>query len=363
MDHHNKPFDEATLAKLQIFEQYTLEWLPTFLSLNFSKLVIVDFFAGPGYDIERNEGSPIRTLKVISKFSNLIKEKGVLIEIYFNEFKKKKLDLLKDACIDFLQSNPEITNNIKIKYSQLDFENAFNDIIPEIKRYPSLVLLDQNGIKYLTIEFLLKLENTFKTDFLYFVSSSYFKRFGDSEEFNRYFSFDLEEANKYPYKFIHNVLLKQIKEKLPESSELKLFPFTIRKGANIHGLLFGSKNLKGVEKFLNVAWSMNPINGSANFDIDDDESKRQLKLFDNLLTKLEKFQNNLEDLIETKKEIYNSDIYIFTLQEGHIPGHATKHLLKLKKDKYVFYEGSGPKINYNSTKNISERKIVKWIKK
>jgi len=31
-DFHDKPFDEGTLTKLQIFELYAREWLPVFLS-------------------------------------------------------------------------------------------------------------------------------------------------------------------------------------------------------------------------------------------------------------------------------------------------------------------------------------------
>lgn len=30
---HEKPFDEATLLKLEIFEQYLTAWLPTFCTL------------------------------------------------------------------------------------------------------------------------------------------------------------------------------------------------------------------------------------------------------------------------------------------------------------------------------------------
>jgi hypothetical protein len=29
---HEKPFDEGTLTKLEIFQLYTREWLPVFLS-------------------------------------------------------------------------------------------------------------------------------------------------------------------------------------------------------------------------------------------------------------------------------------------------------------------------------------------
>jgi three-Cys-motif partner protein len=362
MDLHNKPFDEATMAKLDIFEKYASEWLPTFLKQDFSKLSIVDFFSGTGFDIAGHEGSSIRILNVLKKFINHINPQ-TKIKVYFNEFKNDKYEKLINTCNEYLLNTPALSEVIEIEYSNDDFEICFNRILPKIKNNPSLIFLDQNGIKFLTLDYLQKLENTFKTDFLYFVSSSYFIRFGDSGEFRRYFSFDLEQANKYPYKFIHNILLEQIKQKLPPTTELKLYPFSIKKGANIHGLIFGSKNLKGVEKFLNIAWKLNPINGNANFDIDDDKSKQQTRLFDeNWITKIDLFNRNLEIFIKSNSVVTNAMIYVFTLNQGHVPSHATQQLLKLKKDKKVHYDGKGPKINYNAVKNIFDRISVTWIK-
>jgi hypothetical protein len=48
---HDKPFDEATLTKLHLFEMYAREWLPVFLSRRIRADVhLFDFFAGPGPD-------------------------------------------------------------------------------------------------------------------------------------------------------------------------------------------------------------------------------------------------------------------------------------------------------------------------
>jgi three-Cys-motif partner protein len=57
--HDKKDFDSGTKTKLDIFENYLTEWLPTFLFHN-SELTICDFFAGPGEDIFHNPGSPLR---------------------------------------------------------------------------------------------------------------------------------------------------------------------------------------------------------------------------------------------------------------------------------------------------------------
>ena len=46
--------------------------------------------------------------------------------------------------------------------------------------------------------------------------------------------------------------------------------FSIKKGANIYGLIFGSAHPLGIEKFLRVCWKVDPVRGEANFDIDDE---------------------------------------------------------------------------------------------
>ncbi|MBL7827002.1 MAG: hypothetical protein JNJ57_10255 [Saprospiraceae bacterium] len=59
-DLHEKPFDEATLAKLKIFEDYAQAWLPTFIMYGEPVICLFDFFAGTGYDKNGAPGSPIR---------------------------------------------------------------------------------------------------------------------------------------------------------------------------------------------------------------------------------------------------------------------------------------------------------------
>ena len=62
---HEKPFDDTTIAKLEIFEDYAQAWIPTFVMAGDPEICIFDFFAGTGYDINGIPGSPIRILKKI----------------------------------------------------------------------------------------------------------------------------------------------------------------------------------------------------------------------------------------------------------------------------------------------------------
>ena len=59
-DFHNKPFDEATKFKLEIFGECFKEWLPVFIyNPTISHIYVYDFFAGAGQDSLGNHGSPL----------------------------------------------------------------------------------------------------------------------------------------------------------------------------------------------------------------------------------------------------------------------------------------------------------------
>jgi hypothetical protein len=87
--------------------------------------------------------------------------------------------------------------------------------------------------------------------------------------------------------------LNSSKDKLPKETKLTLYPFTIKKGKNIYGIIFGAKHPRAVDKFLKTAWEVNEINGAANFDIDEDNAKQQLDIFEGKrLSKIESFYPN-----------------------------------------------------------------------
>jgi three-Cys-motif partner protein len=303
---HNEPFDESTIAKLGIFEDYAQAWIPTFVMRNTPTICIFDFFAGTGYDTNKVAGSPIRILQKIREQVIEIFQRKVKVRIYLNEFNPEKFELLKKACADFLEQNDHVGRAVKIEYFNEKFEDLFPKLFPTINEFPSLVYFDQNGIKFLSDKYFLELEKTKQTDFLYFASASYLWRFGDSKEFKAHLDIDMDEVKRKPYKFVHRSIIEQLRKKLPSDTNLKLYPFSLKKGANIYGIIFGASHPRAVDKFLRVAWNRNPINGDANFDIDDDELKNQRLLFDNPpLTKIEAFQKNVRDKILTK-EITNN---------------------------------------------------------
>src|SRR5690606_2966002 len=141
----------------------------------------------------------IRLLRKIAAQIENIRSRGIIVDLYVNEFKKSKFDLLKASCDDFLNVNPALAGSIKIHYFQNDFHELFPRVVDRIGSVPSLVYLDQNGIKAISSKYFQALEKKVQTDFLYFISSSYFWRFGESEEFKSHLDLDMTEVKNDSY--------------------------------------------------------------------------------------------------------------------------------------------------------------------
>lgn len=354
-DLHIKPFDKGTIAKLEIFEDYAQAWIPTFvMQSNISEIHIFDFFAGPGYDCNNVYGSPIRILKKIEEQLGNILAKKTKIVLHLNEYEpnkkmQDKYEFLIENCNNFISNHPKFKYFLTINYYNEDAEKLFFKLLNYINAYPSLVYLDQNGVRFISQEFIHELEKLKTTDFLYFVSSSYFKRFSNTTEFKKILDIKTEELEKVPYNKIHRLVLDKMKERLSHNSKLKLFPFSIKKKANIYGVIFGATNYAAVDKFLNISWKRNEINGEADFDIDEDSLKMQLELWGaKKLSKIEKFKLDFEKLILSGKLCDNKSALLFTYSRGHIPKHATDVIKRLKKENKIHFEGRTPAMNYDN---------------
>lgn len=353
-DLHEQPFDEGTISKLEIFEDYAQAWIPTFVMQGTPVICIFDFFAGTGYDKNGVAGSPIRILGKIKEQIGSVFQKNVKIKVYLNEFEpdkkgQKKFELLKASCSEYLGANKDVQRAIEIFYFNENFEDLFPKLLSDIKQFPSLVYLDQNGVKFLSDKYLLELEKLEQTDFLYFVSSSYFKWLGDTKEFKKHVDLDIDELRRNPYKFIHKNVIEQLRQRLPATSKLKLYPFSLKKGPNIFGIVFGAKHPRAVDKFLNIAWKRSPVNGDANFDIDDDAKKNQIDIFGSIrLTKIDQFKENFKTRVLSGAIKSNLDALNFVHEEGHICKHASDCLRELKKDRKIDYEGTSPLVTYEN---------------
>ncbi|KKK68702.1 hypothetical protein LCGC14_2941410, partial [marine sediment metagenome] len=333
---HQEPFSEETITKLDIFERYLEKWLPVFIQAPHWKTVnICDFFAGPGEDSVGQLGSPLRFLHVIHKYKKAINEQGLQVNLLLNEYEGPKFTILEGVVAEHLQRLPELQEHLKVECTNRDFKELFSEKRPTLAGTPNLIFLDQNGVKQTTETVFLDLVGLPQTDFLFFISSSSFRRFAEHPSFKEHFP-DLDPARirDARYEDIHRVVLDYYEAKLPPGNSTRLYPFSIKKGANIYGLVFGTGHFRGAEKFLEIAWNKNRLNGEANFDIDDDAAKAQKVLFPQYErpTKLQRFKRELKEFILEGHQITNKDVYIYALEHGHLPSHAGEVVKRLKKE-------------------------------
>lgn len=337
--HFSKSFDDGTKAKLELFRDYLTEWLPVFISsyetTHWENIFIYDFFAGEGKDIDENLGSPLIILDVLNSYEDLVKKTKVKINVVLNEMDKKRHEVLTKNINSFSYNREKISVEI---YNE-PFQELFNRLYPimlQSTQLPRLMFLDQFGIKEITNEIFGKLISFKRTDFIFFISSSFVRRFNELPEFTNYLKIKKESFEESKPFHSHRVIFNYYKSLI--TTDYRLAPFSIKKGKNIYGLIFGSNHTLGLEKFLKVAWKINPHTGDANYNIDEEKIiDGQLSLWeeDNTIKKIGLLHNKLKEyaLKHTSLDLY--DLYIKTLEFGCQPKHCNDLLKVLEKEKKI----------------------------
>jgi hypothetical protein len=204
-----------------------------------------------------------------------------------------------------------------------------------MKNSANFIFLDQNGIKQITPSVFKKIINLKLTDFIFFISSNYIKRFVDAPQFEPYLKelgIDKVELENKPAHHVHRTVYDTYKKLIPISQGYHLGQFSIKKpySSNIYGLIFGSGHSFGMEKFLISCWKTDTIRGEANFDIDgENHTIGQVDMFSQKIAqpkKIEVFEDDIKEKIKNKAFLTNKDVYLYALEKGFLPTHINKVL-------------------------------------
>lgn len=325
-DMHAEEWDNATLTKLAVFEQYIHDWLNVTVNyqrgLKFNTLEIYDLFCGSGYDgTKTHKGSPLRILDAVLARNR----KDKTIRIYFNDNAKNKIEQLQSIVNE---QYPDLeSKNIEIKWASIDTK----DYKILSKNYYKLIFLDQYGIQHINKieEFLVK-----GTDILVFISSGHIRRFLEDKSFKKYLNNENISQKDFEGKInyeTHRVIATYFKK---EFSKAYIAPFSlIKDNNNTNGLIFISMHQKGQEQFLKTAWTIDKNFGEGNKNIDGDITRDKGSLFYDKNEASEKEKRYKELLIDFLKEWKsNTDIRSFSLDNGFLTKHTNKILEKLKND-------------------------------
>lgn len=331
-DFHKKPFDPGTLAKLEIFELYSGEWLPVFLASPepFRKEVhIFDFFAGPGLDPRGEMGSPLRVLRTIRRCLGL-RHTGwptVKVTAHFSDIDSDKIDSLKRN----IESLGLKVPGVELDVRPLPFESALQENAATLYKPDAakLLLIDQCGVDKVTPKIFGDLVAYPTTDFLFFISSSTLHRFHDHP------AIKLKIERPTDYYHVHRKALEYYRELLPKGSQYFLAPFSIKKEQNIYGLIFGSGHPLGMDKFLRVAWNRDRLNGEADYDINRDNisaGEVMLPMPEFLPRKVWAFEQDLEKRLTNGTCQDEAAIIRLCFEHGVTRKHAAPVLRRLKTE-------------------------------
>jgi hypothetical protein len=139
-----------------------------------------------------------------------------------------------------------------------------------------------------------------------------------------------------------------------------LAPFSIKKGSNIYGLIFGSAHPLGMDKFLNVAWKADEINGEADFDIHRDNfrpDQMRFDLDDFRPTKLAAFERGLESALTSRQITDEADVVRFCFRHGVKREHAEPVLRKLKSRNVIEAQFRVPQV-----KRLNDPRPIRLVK-
>lgn len=326
-DHfHDHPFNEGTLTKLRIFELYAREWLPVFLAQlqpKWKDVHVFDFFAGPGTDSRGEPGSPVRLLRQLKSYQGLQGWPHIHVGLHFFDADARKVAALRQRL-----SDPEIAvPGVEVQIEPLDFAAAFAGARETLSNPESakLIFIDQPGVSHVPDDTFRALVSFPTCDFLFFLSSSTLNRFRDHP------AIKLKIERPEDYYHVHLAVLDYYRSLLPDPSRYFLAPFSIKKGANIYGLIFGSAHPLGMDKFLQVAWKADEINGEADFDINRENLiAGQGGLF--APTKVTAFEERLEAAIRSGAVHDEAAVVSLCFRHGVRRRHAEPVLDRLKAE-------------------------------
>ncbi len=367
---NKRPFDEATKLKLKIFGESFEEWLPVFIYDRYAKQVFIfDFFAGSGTDIENNLGSPLILLdKAKGENRKYCAKAKKPIKFFFNEEQIRKRNELQENTDKFIEKCKKENgcSNCVYKYHILnyDFQELFSK--PNLKRVfedknnAKFVLLDQYGFSQINKDIFKQLISFPKTDFIFFISSSFINRFKKHPHTKKYIDTSKIDFNDKKPKEIHRTVADYFRSLIPNNKEYYLHHFSIKKGANYYGLIFGTNHTLGMEKFLKVCWHHDKLSGEASFKIEKNDYEEGTLFYNTENTvKKEKVKRKIKELILSEEITDNKTGLKYALINGCEPKLFTEVVQNLIKEKAIEIIG---KFNKQST-NIHHIKKTYQIKR
>lgn len=354
VDINSRAFDDKTLLKLDIFRDCFVEWFPVFLNNPYvNRIYIMDLFAGSGGDAKGNLGSPLLLLDEVkgadAGYCKQAENNRKVIKFWFNELDTDKVKKLKKNVDDFItrcEKECSLDNcyfRDKILITGDRFEDIFNSgefrTIASRRDYGKFLVLDQYGFKEIGDEEFKQLITYPKLDFIFFITSHVIRRFKQNSRVVKYIDSTGIDFDDDPKK-IHSCIADHYRSLIPAGMEYYIHHFSIMKGPNRYGLIFGSGHTYGMEKFLDVCWRKDIYAGESDEIINNDWTEGMLFSGVEPPNKIREVKKDVQQQILNGNITDNVMGLKYTLKRGCLGNVYFDAVEELKDNEKILIEGN-----------------------
>ena len=372
-------------AKLDFYKSYLKRYIPILRLAKFTTSInIFDVFCGTGIYEDGAKGSPILAFEAIKESGKNISGNNLQltpVNLFINDLETNKVEQVKE----YLQNKTE--NICKLEFHNKDAIDFLSDINRKIKTQTSkdrnLILIDPYGYKSIKKEYLEQLiSNKRNTEIILFLPISQIYRFTGKvlndedhnvkslQEFIQSFFPDKNHPIYNNQLSDEKALIEYISKALTFGDNFFVTSYFIQRDNKNHyySLFFITPNIYGLEKILEVKWSLNEEHGKG-----FEQPKLMQSLFadqekeDAKQEQYHKLEQILLNYISMNKSVNNNQIYELTLKNMYLRKHANEVLRNLQKSNKIcvtdiktqkdarknsFY------LNYNYYKNNSVKILI-----
>ena len=324
-------------AKVKLLRTYLERFLNIMNETSIYKVVYVyDLFCSDGIYENNGEGSPITILKVIKEINEKNRSRGIFeskFKCIFNDIDKIKVERLSKVISSLNLDNI----GCDIFYKTEDYKNLFPKIITKALKYLNakyFLFIDPYGyseIKASELKLLLDCKNV---EIVLFLPTQFMFRFIENATPRALIEFinDLLPSSRFPksktgYNFIFT-LRNAFKDFLGQHFFVDVFTIERSRG-EYFCLFFFTNHIYGFNQMLESKWKLDEEQGKGWHY----HPTGLPTLFGDTIEK-NKFEKALLNFIK-KKTPTNGEVYLFTLQNNHIPKHANEILRKFQNENLI----------------------------